>query len=288
VLWAAFAYGAGIVAGARAWKPALWWVIAALTFVGAGTYLSWLHVWLGFGLALGLLFFVGALEIQLRTSAPLAGREFLHFADGRETIIPAHVTHEGEIRAGSYGGSRQSIDVETEQVWDGDAGSTIHAGLRLGVYSKESDPEYEEGGTTVPRRIFRYGECLRFPVKLRAPRNVRNSTIRGYLADNDIVVLGSTHAAKIEVLPGFTGTRVAEWRDGIDHHIVRKTHALRAGDDAALMDATVIGESAFLTPKTKTDFQRSGTDHIRVVSGMNVSILAFVVFWVMRRSGWGM
>jgi hypothetical protein len=127
LLWAAFAYGAGIVAGARAWKPALWWVIAALTFVGAGTYLSWLRVWLGFGLALGLLFFVGALEIQLRTSAPLAGREFLHFADGRETIIPAHVTHEGEIRAGSYGGSRQSIDVETEQVCDGDAGSTIHA-----------------------------------------------------------------------------------------------------------------------------------------------------------------
>jgi competence protein ComEC len=49
------------------------------------------------------------------------------------------------------------------------------------------------------------------------------------------------------------------------------------------MDATVIGESAFLTPKTKTDFQRSGTYHILVVSGMNVSILAFVVFWVMRR-----
>jgi competence protein ComEC len=49
------------------------------------------------------------------------------------------------------------------------------------------------------------------------------------------------------------------------------------------MDAAVIGESAFLTPETKTDFQRSGTYHILVVSGMNVSILAFVVFWVMRR-----
>jgi len=49
------------------------------------------------------------------------------------------------------------------------------------------------------------------------------------------------------------------------------------------MDAAVIGESAFLTPETKTDFQRSGTYHILVVSGMNVSIPAFVVFWVMRR-----
>ena len=37
---------------------------------------------------------------------------------------------------------------------------------------------------------------------------------------------------------------------------------LWASDDAALMDAAVIGESAFLTPETKTDFQRSGTYHI--------------------------
>ena len=31
------------------------------------------------------------------------------------------------------------------------------------------------------------------------------------------------------------------------------------------------------------DFQRSGTYHVLVVSGMNVSILAFVVFWTLRR-----
>ena len=49
------------------------------------------------------------------------------------------------------------------------------------------------------------------------------------------------------------------------------------------MDAAVVGESAFLTPSTKVDFQRSGTYHILVVSGMNVSILAFVIFWAMRR-----
>jgi competence protein ComEC len=95
--------------------------------------------------------------------------------------------------------------------------------------------------------------------------------------------LGSTQAAKIEALPGFAGTHVAAWRDRIHHNIVRKIHAVWPPDDAALMDAAVIGESAFLTPETKIDFQRSGTYHILVVSGMNVSILAFVVFWLMRR-----
>ena len=49
------------------------------------------------------------------------------------------------------------------------------------------------------------------------------------------------------------------------------------------MDAAVLGEDAFLTPATRIDFQRSGTYHILVVSGMNVGILAFVIFWTMRR-----
>jgi competence protein ComEC len=225
-------------------------------------------------------------QIQLRDSQSLPGGQIPNFADERETVVTAHVTKEGEIRPGSYGGSRQSIDVETEEVRDGQVSRAIHAGLRLSIYSKESDPDYEEAGMSAPMRTFRYGERLRFPVKLRAPRNFRNPgafDYQGYLADNGIVVLGSTQAAKIEVLPGFSGSRMAGWRDRIHHNIVRKIHALWTADDAALMDAAVIGESAFLTPETKTDFQRSGTYHILVVSGMNVSILAFVVFWVMRR-----
>ena len=45
----------------------------------------------------------------------------------------------------------------------------------------------------------------------------------------------------------------------------------------------VIGEDAFIDRDTRIDFQRSGTYHILVVSGMNVTILAFVVFCVLRR-----
>jgi competence protein ComEC len=274
------------VAGSHTWRPSSWWIFATLGFLAAGAYFSRRRTWLGFALALGALFFVGALDIQLRNSVPLPGGEILAFADGHETFVIAHVMKEGEFRAGSYGGSRQSIDVETEEIRDGVTVRPIQAGLRLGVYAKESDPEYEEDGGSSPMRKFRYGERVRFPVKLRAPRNFRNPgafDYEGYLADNGIVVLGATQPAKIDVLPGVVGTRVAAWRERIHHNIVRKVHALWPADDAALMDAAVIGESVFLTPETKTDFQRSGTYHILVVSGMNVSILAFVVFWVMRR-----
>jgi competence protein ComEC len=49
------------------------------------------------------------------------------------------------------------------------------------------------------------------------------------------------------------------------------------------MDAMLIGERAFIEREVSADFQRSGTYHILVVSGMNVGILALVVFWLLRR-----
>jgi predicted membrane metal-binding protein len=60
-------------------------------------------------------------------------------------------------------------------------------------------------------------------------------------------------------------------------------HARWPAPQAALIDAMVIGEEAFIDRDTRVDFQRSGTYHILVVSGMNVTILAFVAFWTLRR-----
>ena len=272
--------------GAYAWRPPLWWVLATLGFLAAGAYYVSRRVWLAFALGLGALFFTGALAIQASTVRGPSDDGALAFADGKEVIVTAHVTHEGEIRSAGFGGTRQSVDVETEELTNGDTRLAVRAGLRLGIYAKESDQEYDESGMRVPMRMFRYGEHLRFPAKLRAPRNFRNPgafDYRGYLADHGIVVLASSKITEVEVLPGFAGNGVERMREGVNRSLVRKIHALWSAEDAALIDAAVVGESAFLTPATRLDFQRSGTYHILVASGMNVSILAFVVFWVMRR-----
>jgi len=154
-LWAAFAYGAGIVAGANAWRPVSWWVIAAAAFIAAGAYFRRRRIAFGFALALGALFFVGALGIQLRKGEQVPGGEILAFANGDETMVTAHVMHGGEIRAGSYGGSRQTIDVETEEIQTDEGNRAIRAGLRLGIYTRNSDPEYEEDGKLTAMRVYR-------------------------------------------------------------------------------------------------------------------------------------
>jgi competence protein ComEC len=282
MLWAALAYSSGIVAGVHAWRPASWWVAAGAAFLAAGLYFVRRCKWLGVALALGAFFLAGALHIQLRGSAPLLDTSLRPFADGQQVEITAHVTREGRLREGATNEVRQSLDVETEQiVTEGGTRIPIHSGVRLGIYSARPD-----GAAPPTIRLFRYGERIRLPVKMKLPRNFRNPgafDYQGYLAANGIAALGSAKAEDVELLPGFAGSRVELWRTRIHASIIAKVHALWPPPQAALIDAMVIGEEAFIDRDTRVDFQRSGTYHILVVSGMNVTILAFVAFWTLRR-----
>jgi len=197
----------------------------------------------------------------------------------------------GRLQPAAFKEMRQTVDLEAEQVQTA-TGQTeaIHSGIRLSIYSprpngavREENPE----ATPIPSMpIFHYGERIRFSTKLKRPRNFRNPgafDYQSYLADHNIAALGSTKIENVERLPGFAGSRMAFWRSRLHRGVVAKVHQLWPPREAALIDAMVIGEEAFIDRDTRVDFQRSGTYHILVVSGMNVSILALVVFWTLRR-----
>jgi competence protein ComEC len=290
MLWAALAYSSGIVAGVYAWRPPSWWVAAGAAFLAAGLYFARRRKWLGVGLALGAFFFAGALHIQLRGSAPLVDTSLQPFTDGQQVEMTAHVTREGRLREGVPNEVRQSLDVETEQiVAENGTRFPVHCGVRVGIYSARpirSGSQPSEAVSLSLIRLFHYGERIQLPVKLRLPRNFRNPgafDYQGYLAANGIAALASAKAEDVELLPGFSGSRLELWRTRIHSSIIAKVHALWAPPQAALIDAMVIGEEAFIDRDTRVDFQRSGTYHILVVSGMNVTILAFVAFWTLRR-----
>ncbi len=134
--------------------------------------------------------------------------------------------------------------------------------------------------------VFHYGERIRFAAKIKLPRNFRNPgafDYEGYLADHGIAALASAKIEDVELLPGFAGNRLFSWRSRLHRGVVEEVHRLWPPREAALIDAMVIGEEAFIDRDTRVNFQRSGTYHVLVVSGMNVTILAFVVFWTLRR-----
>src|SRR5258708_14315443 len=277
MLWAALSYSSGIVAGAYAWRPASWWVVSGAAFLAAGLYFVSRRKWLGVALALGAFFLAGALHIQLRGATPPLDTRLQPFSDGGQVQMTAHVTREGKLREGGPNEARQSVDVETEEiVLDDGTKISIHSGVRLGIYS--------DVGRTM--RLFHYGERIRLPAKLKRPRNFRNPgafDYQSYLAANGIAALASSKTGDVELLPGFAGSRLELWRTRIHASIIAKVHALWPPPQAALIDAMVIGEEAFIDRDTRVDFQRSGTYPILVVSGMNVTLLPFIPFRPLQR-----
>jgi competence protein ComEC len=105
----------------------------------------------------------------------------------------------------------------------------------------------------------------------------------GYLASQGIRLTGSAHASSVEVLPGFVGSRIGLWRSAARRSVLAHIVQLWPGERGALMQAMLIGGRAFFGREIKTDFQRTGTYHILVVSGINVGIPAFAALWALRR-----
>jgi len=291
MLWAVVAYSLGIVAGVYAWRPALWWVVAGASLAcAAGYFVRRRRSGLGWTLALGSFFLLGALHIQVRGAAAHLDTSIQPYADGQKLQITAHVTRDGRLQPGGFGEIRQTLDVEAEEITAA-AGQTVpvHSGVRLSIYSpapNDSSKKNSAAAASGMPHTFHYGERICFLAKLKLPRNFRNPgafDYQGYLADRGIAALGSSKAEDVELLSGFAGNRMNSWRSRLHRGVIAKVHQLWSARQAALIDAMVIGEEAFIDRDTRVDFQRSGTYHVLVVSGMNVSILAFVVFWTLRR-----
>src|SRR5437660_3029788 len=261
------------------WRPPNWWVAAALVFVCCAIYFLRRRTLTASALALGALFVTGALTMQVRGSYSEAP---LRLGNGEEVVVIAHVIAEGDLQQDAPGSWHQRIDVETEKVEAESQSCETRAGVRLNIYLREKT----DSPNRVSMPLFRYGQRIRFPATLNPPRNFRNPgafDYAGYLHDKGISATASVKFNRFEVLPGFFGSPIEQWRTRIHRSIITKIHALWPEQAAGLMDAIVIGEETFIERPTRVDFQRSGTYHVLVVSGMNGSILAVVTFWTLRR-----
>jgi competence protein ComEC len=161
----------------------------------------------------------------------------------------------------------------------------IATGIRVTVYQHEIG-EDAEGDASGKARPLLYGQRLRFTARLHEPRNFGNPgawDYADYLRNADIAALASARADRVELLHGFSGTHLGDWRARVRRSILGRIHSLWDSQRATLIAAMVVGDKSDLSRQIRTDFQRTGIFHILVVSGMNVGIIALVIFWVLRR-----
>lgn len=141
------------------------------------------------------------------------------------------------------------------------------------------------------------GRRLRIRGRIRTPRTYGDPGVfdrKTYLLQNGIATVLSAKAADIATLPGNGGTRWGGWRARARRSLLRHVLALHTVEnprwrmfsisqtDAALLAAMILGERSLLDQSVKLDFQRTGSYHLLVVSGMAVGILAFAVLWIAR------
>jgi len=152
------------------------------------------------------------------------------------------------------------------------------------------DPEDDSAGATANIPQLAYGDRVHFVAKLRPPRNFLNPgafDYEGYLRGRGISLVSSVSTDKIEVLRGTRGTLLGFWRSRIRRsildHIEDPKIGLWSRDDAPLFAAMVVGDDSLLLRDVREEFQKTGAYHLLVVSGMNVALLAFAVFWIAKR-----
>ncbi len=274
MLWAALVYAAGLWVGSYAWRPPIWWLVAVGVFAISALHLRGARSRIASILGVAVLFFIAALAIQAKQSTSAAA-DTLPTTDGDGSQITAHVIREGDLQADGFGGSSQKVDVVSEQITEGKSDRAARIGIRLSVYGKAQ-----------AARVLHYGDRVQFRAKLFAPRNYRNPgafDYAGYLADNGIIAVGSVKQNDIHLLDGFAGNRFELWRTRMHRSVVEKVRRLWPESQSGLMEAVIIGEEEFVSRPTRVDFQRSGTYHVLVVSGMNVTILALSGFWLLRK-----
>lgn len=289
MLMACSAFGAGILWARFNFSPPAWILFGIVLCAIAACVLLFRRAWRGAMLSIVALFaLLGGLAWEALSSQPNP-MHLRDFATRDDVELTGVVQNDGVVAPGMYGGVKETIDLEVESVNADGVSKGVNGCARLSLYTKANsryDEDESEQQAPAVSPILRSGQRIRLRAKLGVPENYRNPgafDYRHYLERQGIVVTGGGKLETVEVLNENVAPRRERWRADARRAIVGRIHAIWPAEQAAVLDAMLIGDASSIGRDVRNDFQRSGTYHILVVSGFNVGILAFVVFWTLRR-----
>jgi competence protein ComEC len=146
---------------------------------------------------------------------------------------------------------------------------------------------------------LRCGDMIEVPLRLRTPDTYRDPgawSYANYLLSEGIGVTSSTKSSHVRIVSAASPTlrcrlfAMQSWASNRLQALVasRASHVLPpvlrlSPEDAAMLNAMLFGDRTHLTHALRNAFERTGTFHLFVVSGLHVALLAGGLFWFLRR-----
>jgi competence protein ComEC len=150
---------------------------------------------------------------------------------------------------------------------------------------------------SIPRRI-RCGERVRAVARLLPPETYHDAGVwnrSDYLLDEGITSTASLNVDRVELQGDAEGTSLACRLHEAQHAVGERLLALPvimrglpaplhlSPDDAVMLSALVTGDRTFLAHSLRVGFERTGSFHMLVVSGLHLAIVAGCILWLARR-----
>jgi competence protein ComEC len=150
-----------------------------------------------------------------------------------------------------------------------------------------------------PPLALHCGDTLEVPLRLRTPDVYRDPgawSYADYLLSEGIGASSSVRSSRVHIISTARPTLQCRvfaaqlWASNrlqtfVDSSANRRLpHLLRlTTEDASMLNAMLFGDRTHLTRALREAFERTGTFHLFVVSGLHVALLAAAFFWFLRR-----
>ena len=298
---AAWLFAAGIVLSHEAWlRPGIL-LIGLLIMMAICAWSSFCAPRLRW-LALGTLWILLGLWCAQMQPAPAPEPGILNASDGLLRTVEGVVTDAGLLRteseqnenASTINVPSQRIDlrVTSLEVIDDthDMQQPESGGIRLTVHWPDT--------TKVPQQTFHCGEYIRALVRLYPPEVYRDPGVwsrREYLREQGITSTASISITRVDRLgpapENLLTCRLSQWQHESSARLLALPAAMQnfpaplrlSDNDAILLTAMITGDRTLLNPSLRAGFERTGSFHMLVVSGLHLGLVAAFIFWLMRK-----
>ncbi|MBS1800677.1 MAG: ComEC/Rec2 family competence protein [Acidobacteria bacterium] len=245
---------------------------------------------------------------QLRP-VPATQHDLLQYADGLSRTVRGRIVRVRELPA-----RNMVADRDNDPAWwierEPDASDAVSVDIAVNAI-EEVTPDISKmvpmtGGvrTTViahdhPLPALHCGDVVEMPLRIKEPQRYRDPgawQYADYLLAQGIGAHATARAAKVHILAsGQADMRcrvfaVQNWASNrmlayMRSKVNRGLPSLLSltEDDAGMLNAMLFGDRTRLNHSLRLGFERTGSFHLFVVSGMHVALLAGIILWLLRR-----